>query len=129
MAPPVLCTQTPLSCHLGGGQVACHLHREDARDAQLHDAEQREQRIREALAQLPEVAAAKKRTSLEAMRADAESRVLTRDFVGALRAKPDLTHDDVIQSVARLTQAGMMDPQQGSQLVRMLPPTREGLLQ
>jgi len=34
-----------------------------------------------------EVAAAKKRMSLEAMRADAESRVLTRDFVGALRAK------------------------------------------
>ena len=34
-----------------------------------------------------EVTAAKKRTSLEAMRADAESRVLTRDFVGALRAK------------------------------------------
>jgi indole-3-glycerol phosphate synthase len=34
-----------------------------------------------------EVAAAKKRKSLEAMRYDAESRVLTRDFVGALRAK------------------------------------------
>ncbi|MBC7916376.1 MAG: indole-3-glycerol phosphate synthase TrpC [Rhodoferax sp.] len=34
-----------------------------------------------------EVAAAKWRMSLEAMRADAESRVLTRDFVGALRAK------------------------------------------
>jgi indole-3-glycerol phosphate synthase len=34
-----------------------------------------------------EVAAAKKKTSLEAMRADAESRVLTRDFAGALRAK------------------------------------------
>jgi indole-3-glycerol phosphate synthase len=34
-----------------------------------------------------EVAAAKKRKSLEAMRFDAESRVLTRDFVGALRAK------------------------------------------
>lgn len=34
-----------------------------------------------------EVAAAKKRMSLEAMRTDAESRVLTRDFVGALRAK------------------------------------------
>jgi len=34
-----------------------------------------------------EVAAAKKRTSLEAIRFDAESRVLTRDFVGALRAK------------------------------------------
>ena len=34
-----------------------------------------------------EVAAARKRTSLETMRADAESRVLTRDFVGALKAK------------------------------------------
>ena len=34
-----------------------------------------------------EVTAALKKTSLAAMRADAESRVLTRDFVGALRAK------------------------------------------
>jgi len=34
-----------------------------------------------------EVAAAKQRMSFEAMRADAESRVLTRDFVGALKAK------------------------------------------
>jgi len=34
-----------------------------------------------------EVAAARKRVSLEAMRADAQSRVLTRDFVGALRRK------------------------------------------
>ena len=34
-----------------------------------------------------EIAAAKKRTPLEAMRADAESRVLTRDFAGALRAQ------------------------------------------
>ncbi|MEI6804602.1 MAG: indole-3-glycerol phosphate synthase TrpC [Burkholderiales bacterium] len=34
-----------------------------------------------------EVAAAKKRKSIEAMRADAESRVLTRDFIGAMRAK------------------------------------------
>jgi indole-3-glycerol phosphate synthase len=34
-----------------------------------------------------EVAAALQRKSLPAMRADAESRVLTRDFVGALRAK------------------------------------------
>ncbi|HSX94675.1 MAG TPA: indole-3-glycerol phosphate synthase TrpC [Hydrogenophaga sp.] len=34
-----------------------------------------------------EVAAAKKKRPLEAMREDAESRVLTRDFVGALRAK------------------------------------------
>ncbi|MEY4344892.1 MAG: indole-3-glycerol-phosphate synthase [Pseudomonadota bacterium] len=34
-----------------------------------------------------EVTEAKRRKSLEAMRYDAESRVLTRDFVGALRAK------------------------------------------
>ena len=34
-----------------------------------------------------EVAAAKAAISLADMRADAESRVLTRDFVGALRAK------------------------------------------
>ena len=34
-----------------------------------------------------EVAAAQKRKPLEIVRADAESRVLTRDFVGALRAK------------------------------------------
>ena len=34
-----------------------------------------------------EVAAAKKRLPFDAMRADAESRVLTRDFEGALRAK------------------------------------------
>ncbi|MFO1211424.1 MAG: indole-3-glycerol phosphate synthase TrpC [Paenacidovorax caeni] len=34
-----------------------------------------------------EVAAAQKRISLAALRADAESRVLTRDFEGALRAK------------------------------------------
>ena len=34
-----------------------------------------------------EISAGLKRKSLEAMRADAESRVLTRDFVGAMRAK------------------------------------------
>ncbi|MDB5894505.1 MAG: trpC [Rhodoferax sp.] len=34
-----------------------------------------------------ELAASLKRTPLVAMRADAESRVLTRDFVGAVRAK------------------------------------------
>ena len=33
-----------------------------------------------------EVAALKQRTPLDAIRLDAESRVLTRDFVGALRA-------------------------------------------
>jgi indole-3-glycerol phosphate synthase len=36
---------------------------------------------------LQEVAAAKTRKSLELVRTDAESRVLTRDFVGAIRAK------------------------------------------
>jgi indole-3-glycerol phosphate synthase len=36
---------------------------------------------------LQEVVAAKTRKSLELVRADAESRVLTRDFVGAIRAK------------------------------------------
>jgi indole-3-glycerol phosphate synthase len=36
---------------------------------------------------LQEVAAAQTRKSLELVRADAESRVLTRDFVGAIRAK------------------------------------------
>ena len=34
-----------------------------------------------------EVAAAQNKKPLELVRADAESRVLTRDFVGALRAK------------------------------------------
>ena len=37
-----------------------------------------------------EVAAAKNRKPLEVVRADAESRVLTRDFVGALRANDQL---------------------------------------
>jgi indole-3-glycerol phosphate synthase len=36
---------------------------------------------------LQEVAAAKTRKSFELVREDAESRVLTRDFVGAIRAK------------------------------------------
>src|SRR3989344_3860875 len=43
-----------------------------------------------------EVAAAKKRLSFEAMRADAESRVLTRDFEGALRA--NIEPADIAQS-------------------------------
>ena len=34
-----------------------------------------------------EVAAAQRRTPLAAMRADAESRILTRDFAGAMRAR------------------------------------------
>ncbi|MEO6971926.1 MAG: indole-3-glycerol phosphate synthase TrpC [Rhodoferax sp.] len=48
-----------------------------------------------------EVAAAVKRTSLAAMRADAESRVLTRDFVGALRAKIKAGEAAVIAEVKK----------------------------
>jgi indole-3-glycerol phosphate synthase len=48
-----------------------------------------------------EVAAAKKRKSLEAMRFDAESRVLTRDFVGALRAKIAAGQPAVIAEVKK----------------------------
>ena len=48
-----------------------------------------------------EVAAALKRKSLEAVRADAESRVLTRDFVGALRQKIAAGHAAVIAEVKK----------------------------
>jgi indole-3-glycerol phosphate synthase len=48
-----------------------------------------------------EVAAAKKRKSLEAMRADAESRVLTRDFLGALRDKMAVGRPAVIAEIKK----------------------------
>jgi indole-3-glycerol phosphate synthase len=48
-----------------------------------------------------EVAAAKKRKSLEAMRADAESRVMTRDFVGAMRAKISAGQAAVIAEIKK----------------------------
>lgn len=48
-----------------------------------------------------EVAAALKKVSLAAMRADAESRVLTRDFVGALRAKVAAGQAAVIAEVKK----------------------------
>ncbi|MBN9373723.1 MULTISPECIES: indole-3-glycerol phosphate synthase TrpC [unclassified Hydrogenophaga] len=48
-----------------------------------------------------EVAAAKKKRPLEAMRADAESRVLTRDFVGALRTKVAAGQAAVIAEVKK----------------------------
>lgn len=48
-----------------------------------------------------EVAAAKKKKPLDAMRADAESRVLTRDFVGALRSKIAAGQAAVIAEVKR----------------------------
>jgi indole-3-glycerol phosphate synthase len=48
-----------------------------------------------------EIAAAKKKVSLEAMRADAESRVLTRDFVGALRRKIAAGQSAVIAEIKK----------------------------
>ena len=48
-----------------------------------------------------EIAAAKKKVSLEAVRADAESRVLTRDFEGALRAKIAASQAAVIAEVKK----------------------------
>jgi len=48
-----------------------------------------------------EIAAARKRVSLEAMRADAHSRVLTRDFVGALRRRIDAGRPAVIAEVKK----------------------------
>ncbi len=48
-----------------------------------------------------EIAAALKKTSLAAMRADAESRVLTRDFVGALRSKIKAGQAAVIAEVKK----------------------------
>lgn len=50
---------------------------------------------------LQEVAAAKKRMPLEDMRRDAESRVLTRDFVGALRARIAAGQAGVIAEVKK----------------------------
>ena len=48
-----------------------------------------------------EVASALKRKSLTAMRADAESRVLTRDFVGAMRAKIAAGQSAVIAEIKK----------------------------
>jgi len=48
-----------------------------------------------------EVAAARKRVPLEAMRADAESRVLTRDFVGAMRRKIEAGRSAVIAEIKK----------------------------
>ncbi|HEY9094525.1 MAG TPA: indole-3-glycerol phosphate synthase TrpC [Hydrogenophaga sp.] len=48
-----------------------------------------------------EVAAAKAKKPMEAMRFDAESRVLTRDFVGALRAKVNKGQAAVIAEVKK----------------------------
>ncbi|MFC5609332.1 indole-3-glycerol phosphate synthase TrpC [Variovorax soli] len=58
-----------------------------------------------------EVAAAKKRVSLEAVRFDAEGRVLTRDFVGALRAKIAAGQAGVIAEVKKASPSkGVLRP-------------------
>ncbi|HYP71395.1 MAG TPA: indole-3-glycerol phosphate synthase TrpC [Variovorax sp.] len=58
-----------------------------------------------------EVAAAKKRASLEAVRFDAESRVLTRDFVGALRSKIAAGQAGVIAEVKKASPSkGVLRP-------------------
>ncbi len=48
-----------------------------------------------------EVAAAQRRKSMAAVRADAESRVLTRDFVGAMRSKIAAGHPAVIAEIKK----------------------------
>ncbi len=58
-----------------------------------------------------EVQAARKRRSLEAVRADAESRVLTRDFVGAMRSKIAAGQPAVIAEVKKASPSkGVLRP-------------------
>ena len=58
-----------------------------------------------------EVAAARKKLSLEAIRADAESRVLTRDFEGALRRKIAAGRPAVIAEVKKASPSkGVLRP-------------------
>ena len=58
-----------------------------------------------------EVQAARKRKSLEAVRADAEARVLTRDFVGAMRSKMAVGQAAVIAEVKKASPSkGVLRP-------------------
>jgi indole-3-glycerol phosphate synthase len=58
-----------------------------------------------------EVAAARKKVPLEAMRADAESRVLTRDFEGALRRKIGARQSAVIAEIKKASPSkGVLRP-------------------
>ena len=58
-----------------------------------------------------EVQAARKRKSLEAVRADAEARVLTRDFLGAMRSKVAAGQAAVIAEVKKASPSkGVLRP-------------------
>jgi indole-3-glycerol phosphate synthase len=58
-----------------------------------------------------EIAAAKKKMPVEAMRADAESRVLTRDFVRAIRNKIDAGKSAVIAEIKKASPSkGVLRP-------------------
>lgn len=58
-----------------------------------------------------EVAAARRRQSFEAVRADAESRVLTRDFLGALRRRIDSGQAAVIAEIKKASPSkGVLRP-------------------
>ena len=62
-----------------------------------------------------EIAAAQKRLPFAAMRLDAESRVLTRDFVGALRAKIARNQAAVIAEIKKASPSkGVLRGQSGS---------------
>ncbi|HUR88061.1 MAG TPA: indole-3-glycerol phosphate synthase TrpC [Ramlibacter sp.] len=58
-----------------------------------------------------EVAAARNKLSLDAMRADAESRVLTRDFIGAIRTKIAAGRSAVIAEIKKASPSkGVLRP-------------------
>jgi indole-3-glycerol phosphate synthase len=58
-----------------------------------------------------EIAAAKKKVPLDAMRADAETRVLTRDFAGAIRAKVAAKQSAVIAEIKKASPSkGVLRP-------------------
>ena len=70
-----------------------------------------------------EVALADKRKSLELVRADAESRVLTRDFVGALRAKISAGKPAVIAEIKQASPSSVFAPNSSRLISRKATPS------